>query len=151
MKLLLQAALRAKKHLMLFFITLFSLLFLTIASQMEIFALGVLSNNGSDFFALFSKEQSGGVSLPEIQGKWDLVADKNTSLVTQQSAASYLSSQKETNPLNWVLRVCKEKLDLTSNIKAMVLLLLCVAAFKAIWLFASRYSTSCSLFVLARI
>lgn len=141
MKLLLQAALRAKKHLMLFFITLFSLLFLTIASQMEIFALGVLSNNGSDFFALFSKEQSGGVSLPEIQGKWDLVADKNTSLVTQQSAASYLSSQKETNPLNWVLRVCKEKLDLTSNIKAMVLLLLCVAAFKAIWLFASRYST----------
>ena len=50
MKLLLDAALRSRRHLYLFIITFFTLLCLTISSQMEMFALGVLSNNGADFF-----------------------------------------------------------------------------------------------------
>ncbi len=141
MWLLFQAALRTKKHLALLVVTFFSLIFLTIASQLEVFALGILSNNGSDFFSLFSKEHVEGVSLPQIQEKWDLIADKETSLITQQSASTYLASQKQTNPLSWVLAQCKKSMDLTSDIKPIIVLLLCVATFKAIWLFFSRYST----------
>lgn len=54
MKLLLKAALRSRQHLSLLIITFATLLCLTVASQMEMFALGVLSNNGADFFSLFS-------------------------------------------------------------------------------------------------
>ncbi len=57
MKLLLQAALRSRKHLSLLIVTFVTLLCLTVASQMEMFALGVLSNNGADFFTLFSTEK----------------------------------------------------------------------------------------------
>ncbi len=141
MWLLFQAALRAKKHLFLIVITFFSLIFLTVASQLEMFALGILSNNGSDFFSLFSKEQTEGVSLSQVQEKWGLVAEKGTSVITQQSASAYLSTQKETNPLNWALIQCKQKMHFTSDVKAVILLLLCVAGFKAFWLFGSRYST----------
>lgn len=142
MWLLLQAALlRTKKHLFLLFVTFFSLIFLTVASQLEMFALGILSNNGSDFFSLFSKEQVEGVSLAEVRQKWDLIAEKGTGVVTQHSASAYLAAQKETNPLNWALIRCKESFRFTSDIKALVILLLSVAAFKAVWLFASRYST----------
>lgn len=141
MWLLFQAALRTKKHLILLVATFLSLIFLTVASQLEVFALGILSNNGSDFFALFPKDQMDGVSLSQIQENWNVVADPSTSLVTNHSAAAYLAEQKQTNPLNWILNQCKKGLDVSSDIKPIIILLLCVAAFKAFWLFASRYST----------
>ena len=55
MRLLLKAALRTRRHLVLLLITFSTLILLTIASQLEMFALGVLSNNGSDFFAFVCK------------------------------------------------------------------------------------------------
>ena len=141
MWLLLKAALRTKKHLFLIVMTFFALIFLMIASQLEMFALGILSNNGSDFFSLFSEKGAGGVSLAQVQDSWALIADKETTLVTKQSATSFLASQKEMNPLLWALTWAKEKFQFASNIKAIVLVLLFVAFFKAIWLFTSRYTT----------
>jgi ABC-type multidrug transport system fused ATPase/permease subunit len=147
MWLLLQAAFRAKKHLALLFLTFISLIFLTIASQLEMFSLGILSNNGSDFFTLFATDPSNpvqgseGISLGQVQEKWDLIADSNTSLISQQSASAYLAGQKQSNPLNWALIQAKEHLHFTSSIKAIVCVLLFVAAFKAVWLFISRYTT----------
>ena len=144
MRLLLQAALRAKKHLALFVITFVTLILLTVSSQMEMFSLGILTNNGSDFFSLFSPEQEGpveGVSLQQVQEKWSQIEEKGSTLVTKQSAVSYLGTKKETNPLNWILLKFKQNSFFSSNIVAMIALLLFVAIFKAIWLFASRYST----------
>jgi len=144
MRLLLQAIFRTKQHLMLLLGTFATLILLTIGSQMEMFSLGILANNGSDFFSLFSPEQVGikeGVSLQEVQGNWSQIAEKDSSLITKQSAAAYLSSKKETNPLNWILLKFQQSSFFSSDITAIITLLLCVAIFKAIWLFASRYTT----------
>ena len=142
MKLLLDAALRSRRHLYLFIITFFTLLCLTISSQMEMFALGVLSNNGADFFALFSKENSRDVvSLEQVQEKWDLIDKDHTGLITKQQATSFIAQKSEGNPLIWMLAKVKQKLRLSHNIKALILVLISVAIFKAIWLFASRYTT----------
>ncbi len=145
MKLLLTAALRSRKHLSLLIITFVTLLCLTVASQMEMFALGVLSNNGADFFALFSTEQSvdtpkDSVSLHTVETKWHEIDTNGTGIITKQQAASYLTA-KETNPLNWLLREFRQHFQFASNINALVIILVCVAVFKAIWLFASRYTT----------
>ena len=75
MKLLLQAALRSRRHLSLLIVTFATLLALTVASQLEMFALGVLSNNGADFFTLFSQKQehvlpADAISLEQVQGIW---------------------------------------------------------------------------------
>lgn len=146
MKLLLQAALRSRKHLSLLIVTFVTLIVLTVASQMEMFALGVLSNNGADFFALFSTEQThnhqqDGVSLKTVQTQWDQIDKEGTGVITKAQASAYLASSKQSNPLNWILQVFKQHFQFSNNISALVIVLLCVAVFKAIWLFASRYTT----------
>lgn len=142
MKLLLEAALRSRRHLYLFIITFFTLLCLTISSQMEMFALGVLSNNGADFFTLFSEESNRDiVSLEQVQKKWDLLDKDNTGLITKQQATSYIAQKTEGNPLSWILAKMQQKFRLSQNMKALILVLVSVAIFKAIWLFASRYTT----------
>ncbi len=144
MKLLLNAALRSRKHLSLLIVTFATLLCLTVASQMEMFALGVLSNNGADFFALFSEKTIDGakdaVSLQSVQEKWSEIDQSGTGVITKQQAAAYMTA-KETNPLNWLVREFRQHFQFASNINALVIILLCVAVFKAIWLFASRYTT----------
>lgn len=146
MRLLLQAALRTRKHLVLLFVTFGTLILLTVGSQLEMFALGVLSNNGSDFFSLFSPSAASGVgaadgiSLQDVQQKWAAL-DNGEGLVTKQTASAYLATQREANPLNWVLHNIRQTFDFSSSMVALVFVLLGVAIFKAIWLFASRYAT----------
>lgn len=145
MKLLLQAALRSRKHLSLLIVTFATLLCLTVASQMEMFALGVLSNNGADFFTLFSPDQAtgtarDGVTLHSVEAKWHEIDTGGTGVITKQQAAAYMAT-KETNPLNWIIKEFREHFQFSNNIRALVIILLCVAVFKAIWLFASRYTT----------
>ncbi len=147
MKTLLQAALRSRKHLSLLITTFITLLLLTIASQMEMCALGVLSNNGSDFFALFSSttnelgQSQESISLAEVQENWHKVDTDHKGVITKQEAANYLAQHKETNPLMWILNEAKTRFALANSINALVIVLVCVAIFKAIWLFASRYAT----------
>jgi ABC-type multidrug transport system fused ATPase/permease subunit len=145
MKLLLQAALRSRRHLSLLIVTFVTLLCLTVASQMEMFALGVLSNNGSDFFTLFSTEQAqdtprDSVSLHTVESKWAEIDKDGSGVITKTQASAYMAA-KETNPLNWLIKEFRERFKFTNNIKALVIILLGVAVFKAIWLFASRYTT----------
>ncbi len=99
MKLLLKAAIQSRKHLKILIFTLVSLLGMTIANQLEMFALGMLSDVGP------------------------------------------AAAQKGGNPLSLFMNSVKERWDLGNNIQALVLVLLIVATFKAIWLFLSRYST----------
>jgi ABC-type multidrug transport system fused ATPase/permease subunit len=147
MKLLLQAALRSKKHLMLLMATFLTLFALTIASQLEMFALGVLSNNGADFFALFASDKTKenisqhSVSFEEVKTKWGEIDTQGTGVITKKEASVYLSQTKETNPLNWAIRVVKDRFQFADSINAIIAILVCVAVFKAIWLFASRYTT----------
>jgi ABC-type multidrug transport system fused ATPase/permease subunit len=145
MKLLLKAALRSRQHLSLLIVTFATLLCLTVASQMEMFALGVLSNNGADFFALFSPEQAAegprdSISLQTVEAKWPEIDTEGTGVITKAQAAAHMAA-KETNPLNWLIREFRNHFQFASNIKALVVILMCVAVFKAIWLFASRYTT----------
>ncbi len=147
MKLLLMAALRNRKHLSLLIVTFLTLFALTIASQMEMFALGVLSNNGADFFSLFSPEKTEGVmqpdaiSLDDIKSRWDAIDVEKTGAINKHQAAAYLSQKNEINPLNWVIRKLSKHFEFANGIKSLVLILMSVAVFKAIWLFASRYTT----------
>ncbi len=122
MKMLFQLALRNRRHLSLLIITPLTLFALTIASQMEMFGLGLMSDAGS---------------LREMQ---ESVNTENTEFVDKP--ALYLSKKKEElNPLKWMLNKAKEKYPLSNNLTMLIFLLMGVACFKAIWLFASRYTT----------
>lgn len=139
MKLLLQLAVRNRKHLSLLIATLLTLLALTIASQMEMFALGVMLNAGNENEDRLHSQNS--VTFEQIQKKLPEIDRNNQGEITKQQPIAYLATKKDTNPLNWLLNKAKQKFQMTSNFGALVLILICVAIFKAVWLFASRYTT----------
>lgn len=147
MKLLLKLAIRSRKHLSLLIATFLTLIALTIASQMEMFALGIMANSGTDFFTLFSPDDqeklqsNSSVSFQEVQKKWPEIARNDQGEITKQDVFAYLTKKKETNPLSWILNKAKRKFEISSNVAALVGMLICVAVFKAVWLFASRYTT----------
>lgn len=147
MKLLLKAVLTHKRHLSLLIVTFLSLFALTIASQMEMFALGILSKNGADFFTLFSPKKDGvirsqnAISFHDVKVKWHDIDTEGSGIITKEKATTYMNLYRETNPLNWVLRWIAQKFPLSDNINLLVCLLVCIAMFKAVWLFFSRFTT----------
>lgn len=147
MKTLLKLALTNRKHLALLIITPLTLFALTIGSQMEMFGLGLLSDTGADFFSLFSKEENklstpGAISIEDVQQRWHEIDPENTGIITKERASQYLSQKKsELNPIKWMFNKVKEKYPLSGHFTTLIGLLVAVACFKAIWLFASRYTT----------
>ncbi|NGX59613.1 MAG: Lipid A export ATP-binding/permease protein MsbA [Chlamydiae bacterium] len=147
MKLLLKLAIRSRKHLSLLVATLLTLLALTFASQLEMFALGIMSDSGTDFFSLFSSGKSenqftqNSVKYEDVQKQWGEIDTENKGEITKQDTAIYLSKNKKMNPLKWLLNKARRKFAISSNFIALVGMLFCVAVFKAVWLFASRYTT----------
>ena len=145
MKLLLKVALRLNHHLHLFIVTFGALVGLVIASQMEMFTIGVISDTGTDFFALFAskdkKRQLDYVTKEDIYEHWHKIDKENTGTITKDNAQDYMIRKMKTNPLKQVLFQIKKYLHFEKNIKLFVSLLLIVAFVKAFFLFFSRYTT----------
>jgi ABC-type multidrug transport system fused ATPase/permease subunit len=147
MKLLLKAALKSRKHFGLAFLTLISLLILTVADQMEMFSLGVMANSGVDFFTLFGKEKkervytTDKVSKAELLQRFDDIDVDHTGIITKEKASFYMAKKGDTNPIKWFLQKMTAKMDLKKNFQILIYLLLIVALFKATMLFFSRYTT----------
>ena len=112
MKLLLRAAFTGRRHLFLFFVTLATLLGLTTASQMEMFAIGVITDT------LSSEKES-----------------------AQNVLCEKFLSAKGNNPLDVVLYQIKKIFNFEHPVKAFLFLLLLVGILKAFFLFFSRYCT----------
>ena len=146
MKLLLKAALRARTHLTLFLVTLATLIGLTIANQTEMLTLGVISDTGTDFFALFaSKDEKGKpnehVTYEELQQRWNKLDREKRGVITKEDTQSFMIKKKGVNPLKRLIFQIKRYFHLEKNLKAFVILLGIVALNKALFLFFSRYTT----------
>lgn len=146
MKLLLKAALRVHRHLSLFIVTFGALLGLTIASQMEMFTIGIISDNGADFFTLFAPQDKKGelknyVTLDDVHENWSKIDREQGGKITKDDAQSYMIKKKGANPLKKLMIQLKRHLHFEQNLKAFITLLCCIALLKAFFLFFSRYAT----------
>ncbi|NGX63489.1 MAG: Lipid A export ATP-binding/permease protein MsbA [Candidatus Anoxychlamydiales bacterium] len=147
MRLLFKAALKNSKHLSLAIITMVTLLFLTVADQMEMFSMGFIANTGADFFTLFGKDRKGKlhsndyVTLGDVQNKWSTIDTDENGVISKKDAAIYIAGRKNSNPLNRMFRIVANKLNIETNFSGMISILVFVALFKALFLFVSRYST----------
>lgn len=147
MRLLLRAAIHHRKHFYLLVATFFTVCALTVASQLEMFALGVLSNKGVDFFTLFSSKKEDGhlrsqdsISLHDMKVRWHDIDSEGSGIITKQNASQYMAKHRGTNPLNWVMQVLSEKMKFTNDMTLIILMVLAIALFKAPVLFFSRYT-----------
>ena len=146
MKLLLKAALLVRRHLIIFAVTFMALIGLTIASQLEMLTLGVLSDTGADFFSLFAKKDAKGnlhdhVNWNDVEERWQEMDPDQKGTITKEATESFLTRQKEANPLKMAIYKIKRIFQVEKNLKAFIVLLCFVAAFKAFFLFFSRYTT----------
>ncbi len=141
MKLLIKAALQSRAHLTLLIFTIISVLGVSIANKLEMFSLGMLTDTGADFFELFSSKTNNEVALSEVTAHWDEIDRANTGVITKQAATAYIGTHKHANPLSRFMSMVKVRCNMQDNLKGLVIMLLIVASFKAIWLFMSRYMT----------
>lgn len=147
MRLLFKAALKNSKHLSLGIITLVTLLFLTVANQMEMFGMGFIANTGADFFTLFGKDRKGRlhsndyVTMGDVKEKWSKISSEKQGVITKKDAAIYIAQRRNSNPLNRIFRVISNELNIENNFMGLILILVFIALFKAFFLFTSRYAT----------
>jgi len=144
MRLLLQAAFRNSRHLTLAFLTFVSLLLLTVATHCEMFSLGLITNTGADFFAMFSpagKKVKDKISFNDVTRQWILIDHNGDGVISKQEAATYIAHKKGSNPLNWVMHKVASRFDIEENFSMLISILVAVALYKGVTLFAARYTT----------
>lgn len=142
MRLLLQAALRNSKHLTLAIITFFTLISLTIATQCEMFSVGLMANSGADFFTLFSpdgKKVKEKISIREVSKRWADIDTNGDGVITKRDASLYIAKRKESNPLGWVMHEVSSHFDIERDFSLLIVILVSVAIFKALSLFFARF------------
>jgi ABC-type multidrug transport system fused ATPase/permease subunit len=142
MRLLIRTIKYAKGQSIWLVMTLCSLLLLTCANQIEMLSLGVLSNSGADFFSLFQTKDHPSpkkIDIATVESKWNEIS-KGKTAITKEDAIYYLGKHDE-NPLARLMHGFKKGLGLHGgNLKALIVMLILVAFFKAVCLFTSRYT-----------
>jgi ABC-type multidrug transport system fused ATPase/permease subunit len=144
MKLLIAAALRSSRHFTMAILTIVSLLLLTVATQFEMFSLGLMANTGVDFFSLFSPEAGkvpDKIQFNDLVAQWELIDRNHDGSITKQDASKFLATRKSANPLSVLMHKVSAWFDLEQNFSLLIWLLVFVALFKAVSLFAARYFT----------
>lgn len=125
MKLLLKAALGHRKHVSLIILSILTLFCLTIASSLEMFALGVISDTGAELFKDITHKKT----------------EKTYQRVKKQESVNS-KSDKAVNPLNWIVKKLKLELHLKKiNLSFILTVLAGIVLFKAASLFYSRFTT----------
>lgn len=147
MKLLLKAALLNRKHFSLLLVTVFAMFMLTLASQMEMFSLGVIAKTGPDLFMLFGKEKDGKLeaakelTLSDVESKWDAIAQSEGGVMTPTVANAYIGARGGTTIVQKVTNFLDDHFNIHTNLTRLAFILVFVALFKALALFAHRYFT----------
>ncbi len=142
MKQLLAIAWRQRSYRPLFISVIIFMCLATIGSQLEIFALGLMSKKGVDFFELFQPHRGGAdqVSIQEINSQWPLIANGRETL-SKQEAQLYLTNQRKGEVINGIMAQVDQTLGLTNNLFLLALFLIGISLFKALTMFGHRFLT----------
>ncbi len=150
MKLLLKTAFQSRQNIVLLAVTFMLMCLLTLASQMEIFSIGIITKRGPGFFELFGTEVKSNqkdtinvkrILKEDIVAKWDLIDTQGKGYITPEEAEAYLSKERGSDIISKGTAWLDHYLPVSKNLKYLVALLIFVALFKAITLFLYRFVT----------
>lgn len=145
MRELLQTALLAKRHRLLILFSIAAMICLTLASQLEVVALGIITRKGPDFFELFAPihdgklEKAQDVSWSDVEERWKELDPSGNGVVTKEDATRFLSQVKGSDLIGEIIRTVNGWLPISNSLKALALFIVFVALFKAISLFCQRF------------
>lgn len=145
MRQLLQTALFARQHRLLIGFSILAMIFLTLASQLEVVSLGIITRKGPDFFELFAPMTDGKlenghkVSKEDLETRWRELDPSGTGVVTGEDASQFLLKYKGSDLVEQVIQKINQYFPIRNNLKALAFFIVFVAIFKAISLFFQRY------------
>lgn len=122
------------------------MILLTLASQLEIVALGVLTQKGPDFFELFAPIKEGqlgksqAISWEEVQQRWSELDPSAQNVVTPEETRKFLNHYRKQDVVQRISEGLNQILPISSSITALAFFLIVVALLKAITLFGQRFS-----------
>lgn len=145
MKQLFQTALLARQHRLLILFSIIAMIFLTLASQLEVVSLGIITRKGPDFFELFAPIEQGKlvnthqVSWEEVETRWKELDQTGNGIVTTQETTHFLAQVKGGDLIGQIIQEVDQWLPISSSLKALALFIAFVALFKAVSLFCQRF------------
>jgi ABC-type multidrug transport system fused ATPase/permease subunit len=147
MRRLFRIAFQHRKHRFLIFLTLIAMCFLTVASQLEIFTLGVITKKGPEFFELFAPIEDGKlkrtnkITHEEMEERFQAMDTSGKDIVTQEEASRFFAKWRHKDFIESAMSFVDGFVDVTGNVMNLALMVVFVALFKAITLFTHRFST----------
>ncbi len=147
MKKLFLSIFKNSKHRYLILFTVFAMCALTVATQMEVLSIGVMTKKGPDFFELFAPENQGALQRVDqidkktLQARWNEIAGPENEVLTKEDAREFLSKVKSPDRIQQIINVIDHYFPISSNVRNLALVLVFVAIFKAITLFCHRFAT----------
>jgi len=142
MKRLIKIAFTQKLYRFLMVCTLISAILFTVASQLEIFSLGLVVKKGPDFFEFCSLDkEKESVSREELLKKWDLIDENKTGVITKEELRAFTERQPNAGLLDRGVAIIQKWVPIHSSAWAFIGVLVFVALFKAATLFSYRFGT----------
>ncbi len=147
MKQLLSAVLKTSKIKLLIIFTVLSMILLTIGSQLEIFALGVITKKSPDVFELFAPIESGSIvpqdqiSLGEVEQRWMAISTDDSNVITREEAKVYISQFRGSGVIDTFTSFINRYISINENLAHLAIFIIFIALFKAVTLFCYRFAT----------
>ncbi|MBA2727256.1 MAG: ABC transporter ATP-binding protein [Parachlamydiaceae bacterium] len=147
MKKLFKIAFKSRQYLILLGIMVILMCLSTVASQVEVFSLGVITKSGPGFFELFGTPTSDNgtvidvVTQKDLLQKWNDIDPLHTGEITIPQANAYLSEKKGRDIIASGISFINQYLPISGNLTNLAIMLVCVALFKAVALFSHRFTT----------
>ena len=141
MKGLLKTAFQSRKNFRLLAIIVLAMCAATIASQAELFAMGLITQKGPDFFELFSTQASGVVSFDEVKEQWPRIVLSLSTPITLDDASNFMVKERTGDFLIRAFNYVNDTFQVKKNLGNLAIFLLLIALFKATTMFIHRYST----------
>lgn len=147
MNILLKIALQSRQYLFIFVIMLLLICLQTLASQLEVFSLGIITKNGPGFFELFGtpSPDSGNVrdivTQEHLLHQWKEIDPLHTGEITLPQANAYLNEKKGGDIIASGISLINQYIPISGNLTNLALFMVFVALFKAVTLFSHRFTT----------
>lgn len=147
MRRLFRIAFQDHRHRFLITLTLIAMCFLTVASQLEIFTLGVITKKGPEFFELFAPIENGSlkrtqqITHQELEQRFQEMDLSGNGVVTQEDASQFFAKWRHKDFIESAMSSVDSVFNVTGNVMHLALMVIFVALFKAISLFTHRFST----------
>ncbi|CDZ80952.1 Lipid A export ATP-binding/permease protein MsbA [Candidatus Rubidus massiliensis] len=147
MKKLLLLGFSKSQYRTMIFITLVSMCLATIASQLEMFSIGIITKKGPDVFELFAPIENGVLNKGEnldvdlIPIRLKEIDISNKKYITSSEINQFMSEHNHSDIVQSGINIINRFLPISNNFTNLAIFLVFVAIFKAITLFAYRFAT----------